>query len=420
MFHHPSIDAYRMQMVFFELGDTMRKYEVHDLMQFYNDNLEVISTWQQFMVVIDHIKRQHQRPKGIFGMRKRKTGGVFCCCKRNRVRKAGAVRNGWAKEWDAVASRYRYRHTISNARSWDIPEEYRVYLPPKVEEQLLTRFDYDVIDAIKARFIWADTNLSGGLTADSFAKLAVAMRVTKSEHEARSRLFRKLDWNQNGLMEFHELCQFIFKLVPPPTQRSRYWRHFAAFEDILFTADVGMPLYYLSNYFTDVDNDFEEGNSSVITRFRFLNGNRSQTSRSISSMATKIKGKQPLAVNPVTSIRTVLAMLNRNQSNNAVGVEDPGVADPEEQGHELEHSPPDLDQLRESTSFVQDLTSTGFGAEDAEDQKSVGSSSLQTEERPKRRKRKPMNMQEDDTHGLGCMCSCRGLSLAGAVGVLLD
>ena len=49
--------------------------------------------------------------------------------------------------------------------------------------QLLTRFDFDVIDCIRARFLWADLDMSGGLTAIGFAKVLVEMRVTVSNFQ---------------------------------------------------------------------------------------------------------------------------------------------------------------------------------------------------------------------------------------------
>ena len=43
----------------------------------------------------------------------------------------------WRVEWSAHADRHRYIHEIAKDPRWDTPEEVRLYLPNKSEDQLL-------------------------------------------------------------------------------------------------------------------------------------------------------------------------------------------------------------------------------------------------------------------------------------------
>ena len=115
---------------------------------------EELRSWQQFMSIMLHVKRQKMRPSRIAeeveGCMGYYTKRLMTKLKGNNMEKAKF--GDWVEEWSEVANRNVYINSVTNECRWAMPDEVRFYLPPKMQDKLLQVFDYGHIESFKRQF----------------------------------------------------------------------------------------------------------------------------------------------------------------------------------------------------------------------------------------------------------------------------
>eukprot|EP01041_Mallomonas_annulata_P004539 gene4539-9006_t len=286
LFHHNHIDPVRMQAILFVLGDNLKKYSIIHLFQAYARCRDEVRTWQQFIAIIDHVKRLHQKSVTLSIVGNSRVFACCFCCQHIRLNKrANNTYGNWNREWDIISRRYYYSNKKTGELFWGVPEDVRTYLPPPVEEKLLLKLEHDHIDLFKSHFTWADTKMNGSLEDLNFTILLNKLNIHVSDPGQMKWLKYTIDKNRNGTIEFSEFCLFLLKLVTPPPDRSGFWRKLPAYEDIFFDQNIQLPLYYYLKHDKNFDvNVYLEDNNI---------GNSTSTSNSTVAKAAISMLRQP-------------------------------------------------------------------------------------------------------------------------------
>lgn len=118
----------------------------------------------------------------------------------------------WKVEYSSIADRDYYISTITKETRWDMPDEVRFFLPPKLEDQILKVFDYGYIESFKQQFSMLDIDGSGDLSAMELKLLLAALEI-KINNEVFDKMVATIDTNGNGSIEFDEFCWFMLTLA---------------------------------------------------------------------------------------------------------------------------------------------------------------------------------------------------------------
>ena len=173
-----------------------------------------LKKWQQFMAIMLHVKIQKIKPSVI-------AENVESCATYFTRRLMGKLKGrnmekakfgDWKEEWNEVANRNVYTNTITMECRWEMPDEVRFYIPPKMNDKLMKVFDYGHIETFKKQFSQIDVDSSGDISDREIKLLFNAMNVRVSDKKFK-RLIRSIDLNGNGSIEFDEFCFMMYCIV---------------------------------------------------------------------------------------------------------------------------------------------------------------------------------------------------------------
>eukprot|EP01042_Synura_sphagnicola_P001572 gene1573-biopygen1696 len=121
----------RLRDILNSLGEVVAPGKVLSLVRGVTNDQFHISTFPQFIRIIDYIKRNNNR--SILKSGNTKFGpGVAPLTARPKISRR--------LEYDLVMERYFFRDTVTDRVSWDVPEAVRLYLPPAMEEKVTRPF----------------------------------------------------------------------------------------------------------------------------------------------------------------------------------------------------------------------------------------------------------------------------------------
>lgn len=200
-----------------EVGEISSKKFVLKLFKGYAADPFHVTTWTEFMNIMNHIKtkklnrldikrfnpfrwiwdhitmfRHRQDIKILMGTNKDKLGL-------------------WVIEHNPFAGRDFYRHLQTQQCTWSMPDDVRFYLPPKLERKLLTRFTYGDIEEFKQYFSMLDVDNSGDLSEKEI-KLLLNLLEIEINDDKLLKLMKTIDINGNGTIEFDEFCWMMLEL----------------------------------------------------------------------------------------------------------------------------------------------------------------------------------------------------------------
>ena len=169
---------------------------------------------QQFMAIMQHVKNVKIKPskiaQNVESFTTYFTRRLMGKLKGNNMEK---VKFGdWKEEWNEVANRNVYTNTVTKECRWEMPDEVRFYLPPKMYDKLMTVFDYGHIETFKKQFSQIDVDSSGDISDTEIRMLFDAMNIKVSDNKFK-RLVRSIDLNGNGSIEFDEFCFMMYCIV---------------------------------------------------------------------------------------------------------------------------------------------------------------------------------------------------------------
>lgn len=184
---------------------------------------EELRSWQQFMAVMLHFKKQKQRSSFFSDT----SSGITMFFSRQLIarlkgsdmekKKFGA----WRETWNEVAERNVYSNSETGEVRYGMPDEVRFYLPPKMEDMLMKVFDYGHIENFKRQFSQIDVDSSGDISDREMRVLLNAMNVKIDEFKFK-KLLRTVDLNGNGSIEFDEFCYLMYCLLG--NESNSFWK----------------------------------------------------------------------------------------------------------------------------------------------------------------------------------------------------
>lgn len=191
-----------------EVGERLTKRTVQKLFRGYANDSEKILKWEHFMLVMDHIKRQRMATFLI-------TGDAALAVSRQL---AAALMNGndakmgdWVIKFNSIAGRDFYFNSVTNQARWDMPDEVRFFIPPKLEEKMMKIFDFSHINTFRQHFAMLDVDSSGDLTDKEMKLFMKALNLNISDL-VFSQLIKTIDLNGNGTIEFDEFCWMMYTM----------------------------------------------------------------------------------------------------------------------------------------------------------------------------------------------------------------
>lgn len=232
MYRFNEVTIVRLQIVFLQLGERVRQGTLRGLIRgFAGGEGYSLDKWPEFLAVCGQLKRNRnttflRKISLVASSTNYYCRSLFCGVQREF--------GHWRRDWHSTGKRFLYRNMKTKAKTWDTPEEVRLYLPMAIELKVLEVMDDLRLDAMREIFLWADTEFSGSLSDKAFRALLKQMNIQIGNF-ATSQLRRQIDDNSNGTVEFSEFCAMIHKLAVEPTKRSGVWRKLPSYEDVDFT-----------------------------------------------------------------------------------------------------------------------------------------------------------------------------------------
>jgi len=193
-----------------EVGERLTKRTVQKLFRGYASDSEKIIKWEHFMLVMDHIKRQRMTTFTQLA-----SGDAALAVSRQL---AAALMTGnnakmgdWVIKFNNTAGRDFYFNTVTNQARWDMPDEVRFFIPPKLEEKMMKIFDFSHINTFKQHFAMLDVDSSGDLTEREMKLFMKALNLNISD-SIFTQLIKTIDLNGNGTIEFDEFCWMMYTM----------------------------------------------------------------------------------------------------------------------------------------------------------------------------------------------------------------
>jgi hypothetical protein len=150
-----------------ECGEKLRMGRIIQLFKEYtwDRNDTKCASWKEFMDVMNHIKKDSLDPNAILnellgGVTTVLDGGVV----QNLLGKKSDKLGKWEITYNSFAEKNFYYNTVTKEKQWDLPDEVRFYIPPKLLDKLLLVFDYGHLENFKYQFTMIDVDNSGDIT----------------------------------------------------------------------------------------------------------------------------------------------------------------------------------------------------------------------------------------------------------------
>ena len=193
-----------------EVGERLTKRTVQKLFKGYAFDSEKLTKWEHFMLIMDHIKR-----KRMTTLTDLANSDAALALSRQL---AAALMNGnnakmgeWVIKFNNTAGREFYFNTVTNQARWDMPDEVRFFIPPKLEEKMLKIFDFSHINTFKQHFAMLDVDSSGDLSDKEMKLFMKALNLNISD-SVFNQLIKTIDLNGNGTIEFDEFCWMMYTM----------------------------------------------------------------------------------------------------------------------------------------------------------------------------------------------------------------
>lgn len=209
--HFGCIRADQLNEIIREIGERLTAKKIAHLFSMISGDATKLTTWQQFLQLIVAIKEQKTRPLVKYTPWRL----LFHCITRTKIRhdlKSSRNKLGpWVIEYNAVLQKSFYRHSVTGATSWIMPDEVKFYLPKKLEQKFLRIFDFGQMEDFKQYFSLLDLDNSGDLSAKEISLLLDAMGI-QIHDKVLEDLIESVDVNGNGTVEFDEFCWMMYEL----------------------------------------------------------------------------------------------------------------------------------------------------------------------------------------------------------------
>jgi len=134
-----------------EIGERMSNFRIRKLFKGYGEDEYEVHSWTGFMDMMMHIKKKKMDSSvAVIG---NVAGNASLMVKRQVVASmlnASKKKMGnWKIEYSNIAERNYYVNTKTKETQWDMPDDIRFFLPPKLENQLHKAFDYGHMETFK-------------------------------------------------------------------------------------------------------------------------------------------------------------------------------------------------------------------------------------------------------------------------------
>lgn len=222
LMHHDTMTIIRLKVILLELGENIDPLIIRDHMKAYVRSETDVRTFKGFMDILFHIKLQITNPS----KKKQKTV--------NKTPKSYAI-GDWSAEFHAHANKWHYRNLnglFNITDTWDMTWEVRFFLSDEDYFDIHNHFDFGMVERIRAQFDDINSSHSGSISPEEFDMFLVAMHavgytddkkkgllISELERPFVNSLFRKIDINSNGKIEFNEFCLMMCFLVKKKTYR---------------------------------------------------------------------------------------------------------------------------------------------------------------------------------------------------------
>eukprot|EP01034_Spumella_vulgaris_P026083 gene26082-32613_t len=212
MAHFKCVSVTQFMDILREIGEKCRKGWIVQLYRGYVRNEEELTTWTQFMTIMNHIKK-HRIDQGE--VLSRPLLNFFLWFTRRKMKtlmQPKACKMGdWRMEYSSLAGRNFYKNTVTGESYWSMPAQVKFYIPPKLEAKLLKVFDYGQIEEFQQYFSLLDVDNSGDLSGKEIRLLLNAMDIRIGERKFQ-KLLKTIDLNGNGTIEFDEYCWMMAEI----------------------------------------------------------------------------------------------------------------------------------------------------------------------------------------------------------------
>jgi Ca2+-binding EF-hand superfamily protein len=215
--HFGEINVDQFMDILSEIGEKQSKSYIRNLFITFMNDLK-ISTWTQYLEIVNHLKLQHINRQPIASCNlfvllfNRAKVSTLLPSKRNKMGE------NWEMEFNTFAQRYYYKNSVTNQCFWHMPDEIKFYLPLALEEKLLTIFDIEEFEEMKQSFSFLDIDNSGDLS-ESEIKLLLNSLGIKINEKRLKKLMKAIDTNNNGTIEFDEFCWMMYEIKKKEKKR---------------------------------------------------------------------------------------------------------------------------------------------------------------------------------------------------------
>lgn len=213
MAHFGHVPLEQMMDIMREIGESVSKRWIRNLMRGYGGDPEKVTSWITFMEIINHIKNYRIKTAKLLANPTGSFFNFFAKFKAKALLNAGKkVKLGdWVLTHSVLADRMYYKNTVTGASAWTAPDEVKFYIPPSLEQKLLNTFNYGQIEEFRQFFTVLDVDGSGDLSPNEIKLLLNALDIQVDEGQF-NRLIYSLDTNGNGTIEFDEFCFMMLEI----------------------------------------------------------------------------------------------------------------------------------------------------------------------------------------------------------------
>ena len=210
MQHFDKVTVTRFIALMKECGEQLQRRPVTKLFRGITGDDESITTWANYMAVIAHLKKKKMQPaipaapvKMVYFLSRQAVASV--------LGDEQAKMGNWQMKFNDVAERSYYENSVTKEMRWEMPDEVRFYLPPKLEDKLLLHFNPGNIEKFRMQFSQIDVDGSGDISDAEMRILLESMGIHIDDRTFR-RLITIVDLNGNGTIEFDEFCWMMYSL----------------------------------------------------------------------------------------------------------------------------------------------------------------------------------------------------------------
>ena len=213
--HFRAVFRQRFHELLRECGERMSNFRVYKLFKGYAGGLDTIESYQVYMDVMMHIKKKKMAmslegmaqagARARLLMRQQLVASLLSTSDKEKYR-------NWQVQYSHIAEREYYVSVQTKKKQWELPDELRFYLPRRLEQRMLSAFDFGHIEVFKQYFAILDVDCTGEVS-DKELRLFLDALAVDIDDEGFKQLVMTVDLNGNGTIGFDEFCWMIFELA---------------------------------------------------------------------------------------------------------------------------------------------------------------------------------------------------------------